>query len=69
MFEARSDYLGSIVVSGREAELGTSVLPIVGGTGDFLGAPGVLHTTPIHLKDGGMLFQQELVFTQPIRKK
>jgi len=69
IFGTDSGYQGSIVVSGREAELGTSVLPIVGGTDDFFNVPGVLHTTPIHLKDGGMLFRQELVFTQPIRRK
>lgn len=69
VFDANSGYRGSIVVSGREAELGTSVLPIVGGTGDFLAVPGVLHTTPIRQKDGGMLFRQELVFSRPIGKK
>jgi hypothetical protein len=67
VFGAESGYQGSIVVSGRESELGTSVLPIVGGTDDFFDVPGVLYTKPISQKDGGMLFRQELVFTRPIR--
>ena len=69
VFNADSGYLGTVVVSGREADQGTSVLPVVGGTGDFFNIPGVLHTTPIPQKDGGVLFRQELVFTRPPRKK
>jgi hypothetical protein len=68
-FGANSGYQGAIVVSGREAELGTSILPVVGGTGDFFDVPGVLHTTPIRQEDGGMKFRQELVFSQPIKSK
>ena len=69
VFAVDSGYQGSIVVSGREAELGTSVLPVVGGTDDFFGVPGVLHTSPIHQPGGGVLFRQELVFPRPIGKK
>ena len=69
VFGANSEFQGSIIVSGREAELGASVLPIVGSTDDFFDVPGVLYTTPIHQEDGGMLFRQELVFPRPIGKK
>lgn len=69
VFDADSGYLGTIVVSGREAEQGTSVLPVVGGTGDFFNIPGILHTTPIPQEDGGVLFRQELVFSRQLRKK
>jgi len=69
VFEQASGYVGTVVVSGREADRGTSVLPVVGGTGDFFDVPGVLHTTPIPQQGGGVLFLQELVFTRPIRKK
>jgi hypothetical protein len=68
VFDTGSGYQGSIVVSGREADKGTSVLPLVGGTGDFFNIPGVLHTTPIPQHDGGVLFRQELVFSRPFRK-
>jgi hypothetical protein len=37
---------GTITVAGREAESGTSLIPIIGGTGAYLGARGVLATTP-----------------------
>jgi hypothetical protein len=40
------------------------VLPLVGGTGDFQNIHGVLHTTPIPHKDGGVLYRQELVFSR-----
>ena len=69
VFDPDSGYLGTVVVSGREADQGTSVLPVVGGTGDFMNIPGVLHTTPIPQQDGGVLFRQELVFSRPFRKK
>ena len=69
VFEADSGYTGTLVVSGREAEKGTSVLPVVGGTGDFFDVPGVLHTTPVPQPKGGILFRQELVFTRPVGKK
>jgi hypothetical protein len=45
------------------------VLPVVGGTGDFLDKPGELHTTPVAQEGGGVLFRQELVFSRPLRKK
>lgn len=61
-FEENTRYKGTVVVSGRESDLGTSVLPVVGGTGDFFGLEGVLSTTPLPQEGGGMLFRQELVF-------
>ena len=51
---------GSITVSGREADRGTSEVPIIGGTGDFLAATGVLVTTPIPQPGNGVLFRQEI---------
>ncbi|MEN8176821.1 MAG: hypothetical protein ABFS23_13730, partial [Pseudomonadota bacterium] len=69
VFSGGSAYEGTIVVSGREAEEGTSVLPIVGGTGDFFSNPGVLYSTPEPQRDGGVLFRQELVFSRPLRKE
>jgi hypothetical protein len=68
VFDTPSGYQGSIVVSGRESDKGTSVLPLVGGTGDFFNIPGVLHTTPMPQQDGGILFRQELVFSRSFRK-
>lgn len=59
-FTANSSYVGSITVSGREADLGTSVVAIVGGTGDFAGASGTLSTTPLPQEPEGVLFLQEL---------
>ena len=64
VFTAVSGYQGTVVVSGRESDKGTSVLPLVGGTGDFQNIHGVLHTTPIPHKDGGVLYRQELVFSR-----
>ena len=58
-FEA-SGCTGSITVSGRESDLGTSEVPILGGTGDFLAATGVLVTTPIPQSGNGVLFRQEI---------
>lgn len=69
VFNENSGYAGTIVVSGREAELGVSVLPVVGGTGDFFSIPGVLYTTPVPQPGGGVLFRQELVFIRPIRPR
>ena len=60
-FFENSGFSGSLTVSGREAEVGTSQVPIVGGTGDFFGATGVLITTPIPQGANGVLFRQELV--------
>jgi hypothetical protein len=61
-FSEDSGYTGSIQVSGRESDIGTSEVPIVGGTGDFLNATGVLRTTPVPQGENGVLFRQELEF-------
>ena len=37
---------GTITVAGREADNGTSMIPIIGGSGDYRSATGVLATTP-----------------------
>lgn len=37
---------GSLTVAGREADHGTSLIPVIGGTGEFACATGVLATTP-----------------------
>ncbi|QSQ28115.1 dirigent protein [Pyxidicoccus parkwayensis] len=47
---------GTITVAGREAETGTSLIPIIGGTGAYVGARGVLTTTP----NGDRTFTQVL---------
>ncbi|HEX8701493.1 MAG TPA: hypothetical protein VF815_21880 [Myxococcaceae bacterium] len=47
---------GTITVAGREAETGTSFIPIIGGTGAYLGVSGVLATTP----NGDRTFTQVL---------
>jgi hypothetical protein len=49
---------GTITVAGREAEVGTSHIPIIGGTGDYLGVSGMLSTTP----NGDRTFTQVLTF-------
>lgn len=69
VFNLASGYYGSILVSGREAELGTSVLPVIGGTGSFTGARGVLYSTPVKHETDGVLFRQELRLLQPPAKK
>ena len=66
-FLEASGYSGSIMLSEREADIGTSVVAITGGTGDFLGAQGELATTPVSQGDDGVLFRQELTIFQ--RKK
>ncbi len=60
-FEKNSIYFGSLMISGREADLGSSKVAIVGGTGHFFGVTGVLVTTPIPQHDGGTLFRQKLI--------
>jgi len=60
-------YTGSLTVSGREADLGTSVVPIIGGTGDFVGVVGVLITTPIPQGDNGVLFRQEIRISHKLK--
>ncbi len=62
-FYENSGYTGSITVSGREADLGTSLVAIIGGTGEFTGATGVLSSTPIPQGESGVLFRQELVIS------
>jgi hypothetical protein len=52
---------GTITVAGREAETGTSLIPIIGGTGAYVGASGVLTTTP----NGDKKFTQVLTFMKP----
>jgi hypothetical protein len=47
---------GTITVAGREAETGTSYVPIVGGTGAYERVRGVLATTP----NGDRTFTQVL---------
>jgi hypothetical protein len=47
---------GTITVAGREAESGTSYIPIIGGTGAYLGVRGQLATTP----NGDRTFTQVL---------
>jgi Dirigent-like protein len=54
---------GTITVAGREAESGPSSIPIVGGTGAYEGASGVLLTTP----NGDRTFTQVLTFLKPKR--
>jgi len=59
-FFNHSRYTGSITVSGREADLGASQVAIIGGTGDFIGATGMLTSTPIPQGENGVLFRQVL---------
>ncbi len=37
---------GTITVAGREADIGTSMIPIIGGSGDYQLATGVMATAP-----------------------
>jgi len=67
-FHEGSGYTGSLTVSGREADVGTSVVPIIGGTGDFIGVVGVLTSTPIPQGEHGVLFRQEISFSHKIKK-
>ena len=59
-YEEQSGYEGTITVSGRESDHGTSIVAIVGGTGDFAVHQGTLTTTPIPQEEGGVLFHQEI---------
>jgi hypothetical protein len=54
---------GSVTVAGREAETGTSQIPILGGTGAFDRVSGVLATTP----NGDRTFTQVLTLTRARR--
>jgi len=47
---------GTITVAGREADSGTSYIPVVGGSGAYVGVRGVLATTP----NGDRTFTQVL---------
>ena len=72
VFFPNSGFDGSLTVTGREADRGTSFMPIVGGTGDFTSATGVMATTPMPqsdcgLDDCGILFQQDLMIELPNR--
>jgi hypothetical protein len=49
----------TITVAGREADKGASTIPILGGTGIYTGARGVLVTTP----NGDKTFTQVLTIT------
>lgn len=59
-FYENSGYNGSITVAGREGDLGTSQVAIVGGTGQFRGVTGVMYSTPVPQPEG-VLFRQELI--------
>lgn len=37
---------GTITVAGREADNGTSMIPVIGGSGDYQSVTGILATTP-----------------------
>lgn len=63
-FYQRSGYSGTITVSGREADIGTSMVSIIGGTGDFFGASGMMSSTPIPQGENGVLFKQVLVISK-----
>lgn len=52
---------GTITVAGREAESGPSDIPVIGGTGAYLGVSGVLVTTP----NGDRTFTQVLTLIRP----
>eukprot|EP01059_Diplonema_ambulator_P009585 TRINITY_DN194_c0_g2_i2.p1 TRINITY_DN194_c0_g2~~TRINITY_DN194_c0_g2_i2.p1 ORF type:complete len:172 (+),score=50.66 TRINITY_DN194_c0_g2_i2:59-574(+) len=56
---AGSGYTGTLQVSGRESDVGTSYISVIGGTGDFKGASGDLITTP-EPQAVGVLFRQVL---------
>lgn len=62
-FDGRSGYTGTITVSGREADIGTSMLSITGGTGDFAGASGTMRSTPVPQGENGVLFRQVLMIS------
>lgn len=51
---------GSITVAGREAETGTSMIPVIGGTGAYVGVSGVMVSTP----NGDRTYTQVLTLTK-----
>lgn len=63
-FNENSGYSGSLTVSGREADLGTSEVAIIGGTGDFIGTTGVMMSTPFPQDGNGVLYRQEIVISK-----
>jgi hypothetical protein len=63
-FNENSRYSGSLTVSGRESDSGSSTVPVIGGTGDFVGATGILVTTPVPQAGNGVLFRQEIVISK-----
>ncbi len=64
-FDQHAHYTGAITVSGREADLGTSTVSIIGGTGDFTGVTGSMSSTPLPQGDDGVLFKQTLQLQYP----
>ena len=64
-FNRQSGYSGTITVAGREADIETSTVSIIGGTGDFFAASGTLASTPIPQGENEVLFKQELVILKP----
>lgn len=63
-FNENSGYSGTITVSGREADLGTSTVSIIGGTGDFVNASGAMESTPMPQGNNEVLFKQVLTITK-----
>ena len=66
-FYENSGYSGSITVSGREADIGTSEVSIIGGTGDFVNASGLMRSTPMPQGNNEVLFKQELLLSKTCR--
>ena len=64
-FDKHSGYSGTITVSGREADIGTSMVSIIGGTGDFAGSSGEMSSTPIPQGENGVIFRQVLKILKP----
>jgi len=52
---------GTITVAGREADSGTSMIPIVGGSGAYAGVTGVMASTP----NGNKTYTQLLMLNSP----
>ena len=66
-FNENSGYSGTITVSGREADIGTSEVSIIGGTGDFVNASGMMRSTPLPQGNNEVLFKQELMLSKKCR--
>ena len=56
---------GSITVAGQEADSGTSLIPIIGGTGDYLMVGGIMATTP----NENRTYNQILTIYRPLTPK